>query len=64
MVWFLKELPRDGDKRKRHGFLWLPKCTHKECRWLTPATWIEMFSCNYVNFEDYPYCWKIIEWED
>lgn len=42
----IRQRPKLGDVRERTSFLWFPKWTEGECRWLETATYYEMYCEN------------------
>jgi hypothetical protein len=58
MKWGAKILPKDGDIREAHGFLWLPLAIQKETRWLELASWVESYNTHYNGARWVPISWR------
>ena len=50
---------KDGDKRERRGFLFLPRTINEKTRWLEWAVWEERLI---VSWGDW--WWTDVQWKD
>lgn len=64
-----RSLPKGGDRRVRHGFLFFPKTIKNssgevEWRWLEHAAWTEQFYSHYGAHGFVLDYWAPVEWNE
>ena len=49
---------RDGERRVRSGFLWVPRSDYRQRRWLEKARWEEEYQADLGGY------WRTLRWLD